>query len=326
MHDDYFAQLGQLARATPLSLLFDLNLAARSPQMAQAVGRELQRTVPRSSVTGFEIGNEPDLYVIGLVGNRFIKRGGDSPFQWALKYRASAYGSDFARYVSALQTVWPHVSYAGPSQASGRTDFARHALSTGKLSMLTVHRYQFNACLGPTGLTYPSQAKYLSGTASRVFAAASQSLVSLAHRAGLPLRVTEFGSAICGGRAGVTNTYATALWAADTIFNLMAQGVDGVNVHLRESYPNSALNASPAGITANPLYYGMLLVTKTLGPGAQLMRVSTAPTTANVSVWAVRDRHHTTRVLLLNESRHDVRTKLTLGTPGDGTIQRLTAC
>ena len=163
VHDDYFTRLGQLARATPLSLLFDLNLAARSPQLAQAVGRELHRTVPRSSVTGFEIGNEPDLYVIGLVGNRFVKRGGAGPFQWALNYRSSTYGSDFGRYVSALQTVWPHVSYAGPSQASGRTDFARHAISTGKLSMLTVHRYQFNACLGPAGATYPSQGKYLSG-------------------------------------------------------------------------------------------------------------------------------------------------------------------
>ena len=78
--------------------------------------------------------------------------------------------------------------------------------------------------------------------------------------------MTEFGSAICGGRAGLTNTFATSLWAADTIFSLMAQGVDGVNVHLRQVYPNSALNASPAGIAVNPLYYGMLLVTRTLGP------------------------------------------------------------
>ncbi len=325
VHGDYFTQLGELARATPLSLLFDLNLAARSPRMAQALSREVRQTVPSSSVTGFEIGNEPDLYIIGLVGPRFIKRGADSPFQWALHYGPAAYASDFGRYVSALQTVWPRVRYAGPSQASGRTDFARRTLKTGKLSMLTVHRYQFNACPGPTGPAYPSQSKYLSVAASRTFAARSEPLVTIAHRAGLPVRVTEFGSAICGGRAGLTNTYATALWAADTIFNLMAQGIDGINVHLRESYPNSALNASSAGIAVNPLYYGMLLVTKTLGSGAQLMRVTTTPANAGVAVFAVRDRGGATRVLLLNESRHDVSTKLSLGTLGDGTIERLTA-
>jgi hypothetical protein len=322
---NYFTRLGQLARATPLSLVPDVNLAARSARMAQSLGRELRATVPTPSVTGFEIGNEPDLYPIGLVGNRFIKPGADSPFQWALRYRSSAYASDFARYVRALAAVWPHVYYAGPSQASGRTDYAHRTLRTGKLSMLTIHRYEFSACSGPDGPAYPSEKKYLSVAASRAFAARSQPFVAIAHTARIPVRVTEFGSAICGGRVGLTNTFATALWAADTIFDLMAQGLDGVNVHLRQGYPNSALNASRAGLTVNPLYYGMLLVTRTLGPGAQLLRVKTTPAAGNIAVWAVRDRRHVTRVLLLNESGRPARTDLIAGVSGHGTIQRLTA-
>jgi hypothetical protein len=40
----------------------------------------------------------------------------------------------------------------------------------------------------------------------------------LAHRAGFPFRLTEQNSVTCGGLAGVSNTFATALWApaADT--------------------------------------------------------------------------------------------------------------
>jgi hypothetical protein len=322
---DYFTRLGQLARATPLTLLFNVNLAAQSARMAQSLGRELRATVPSRSVSGFEVGNEPDLYRIGVIGNRFVKHSASSPFQWALRYGPAAYASDFADYVRALHAVWPHVSYAGPALISGRLDFARQTLSTGQLSMLTVHRYEFSACTGPSGPTYPSQQKYLSVAASRTFAARNQALVAMAHRARIPVRVTEFGSAICGGRVGVTNTFATALWAADTIFELMAHGVDGVNVHLRQSYPNSALNASAAGLTVNPLYYGMLLVTRTLGPGAQLLRVTTTPAVRNVAVWAVRDRRRTTRVLLLNESGRPARTSLTSGVSGRGTIQQLTA-
>ena len=55
------------------------------------------------------------------------------------------------------------------------------------------------------------------------------------------------------------------------------------------------------------------------------MNVSSSPASANVTVWAVRDRRQTTRVLLFNEGRHDVQTKLAVGASGDGSIQRLTA-
>src|SRR5205807_8152509 len=51
------------------------------------------------------------------------------------------------------------------------------------------------------------------------------------HGAGLPLRVDEINSVACGGAAGVSNTFASALWALDTMFALVRTGVDGVNVH-----------------------------------------------------------------------------------------------
>ena len=322
---DYFTKLGRLARAIPLSLMVDLNLVARSARMAQALAREVRRALPSSSVTGIEIGNEPDLYPIGHVGTLNVKPGVDSRFRWALSYGSRTYARDFGRYARAVGSVWPHVRYGGPAQATARTDFVRRLLPTGALSMLTLHRYEFNSCASVAYPTYPTQQKYLSAAVSRTFVSNDRWFVSIARHAGVPLRVTEFGAAVCA-QPGLTNTYATALWAANTIFDMLAQGVDGINVHLRLNYLNSAVNASPTvGLIVNPLYYGMLLVTRTLGPGATLMRVAMTHAPANLSVWEVRDSHRTTRVLLLNESGRDVSVKLGLAMPGQATVQRMTA-
>ena len=324
-NSDYFATLGQLARATPLSLMVDLNLAARSPAMAQTVGRALRRWLPPASVGGFEIGNEPDLYQAGYVGTMHISPGDGSPFDWALGYDANAYAGDFARYVRAVRSVWPNVRYAGPAQCSGQTDYVLATLRTRTMSTLTLHRYEFNARAGLFSPNYPTQAKYLSAADSRGFAAKDRWFVSTAHQAGIPVKLTEFSAAV-GEAPGLTNSFATALWGANTLFDLLAQGMDGVNVHLRLKYLNSPVTASPSGgLSANPLYYGMLLVARTLGPGATLMNMATTAAPQDLSVWGVRDIHGTLRVLLVNTSAGDVVVKNRLGMRGDGTVVRLTA-
>jgi hypothetical protein len=325
VNDDYFARLGRLARATPLRLLVDLNLVARAPQMAQAVGRALRRWLPRSSVGGFEIGNEPDIYPAGYVGTMNIKPGDASPFDWALSYNSQDYASDFARYARAVRSVWPDVRYGGPAECSGATDYVLPTLRTHALSILTLHRYEFNTRTGLFYPTYPTLAKYLNPIASWTFAARDRRFISLAKQAGIPVRVTEFSAAV-GDAPGLTNSFATALWGANTLFAQLSEGIDGVNVHLRLKYLNSPVTASPSGgLTVNPLYYGMLLVTHMLGPGATLMRVASSAPISDLSVWAVRDSQRTMRVLLVNTSGGDMVVKNALGTRADGTIVRLTA-
>ena len=322
---DYFVTLGQLARATRLSLSVDLNLAAQSPQMAQTVGRALRRWLPPTSVAGFEIGNEPDLYHSGYVGTMNISPGVGSPFDWALGYSANAYAGDFARYARALRAIWPNVRYAGPEQCSAQTDYVLHALHTRAMSMLTLHRYEFNTRGGLFSPNYPTQAKYLSAADTRGFAAKNRWFVSLARQAGIPVKVTEINDAV-GDAPGLTNSFATALWGANTLFDLLAEGMDGVNVHLRLKYLNSPVTASSSGgLTANPLYYGMLLVTRTLGQGASLMRVATTGAPQDLSAWVVRASNGTMRALLVNGSGSDVVVRNRLGTAGAGTVMRLTA-
>src|SRR6202012_5865798 len=120
-------------------------------------------------------------------------------------------------------------------------------------------------------------------------AAALGPLVDDAHDAGLPLRLTELNSVNCGGRAGVSDAFATALWAPDALFALLRAGVDGVNLHVRPPAVNAPFALGPAGLQARPLLYGLILFARTLGPDAQLVALrSRLSRPADVGAWAGR--------------------------------------
>ena len=102
--------------------------------------------------------------------------------------------------------------------------------------------------------------------------------------------MTEVGSSFCTGIPGQSDTFATALWAPDQLFTLMSAGVSGVNVEVQTNHPNSSLNYTNGSIIPEPMFYGLALVARTLGPGARLMRVAEQGDTQTLKVWAVRLR------------------------------------
>ena len=128
-------------------------------------------------------------------------------------------------------------------------------------------------------------------------------MADVAHALGLQVRLTETGSSVCGGVAGQTDTFATALWAPDMLFNLLAARLDGVNIHLRANgFVNSALLYAPTGLYAEPLFYGLALFARTLGPGAELMRAVRTGGPGKVKVWIVRLGDGSLRALYINKS------------------------
>ena len=150
--------------------------------------------------------------------------------------------------------------------------------------------------------------------------------IRVAHRAGLQFRLTEMNSVTCGGRRGVSDTFATALWAPDALFELIRGGVDAVNVHIRPRTINPAFTLGAQGLDARPLLYGLMMYTRTLGPDAKLMplRVQVRPA-ANLKAWAVRVRGNGLHVLLVDKGNQALTTSLHLPTSGSATVQRLSA-
>jgi hypothetical protein len=87
-----------------------------------------------------------------------------------------------------------------------------------------------------------------------------QHLVAVGRSIHLPYRMAEGNSCYNGGKPGVSDAFASALWGADFMLLLAQLGVSGVNLHGggRGFYTPIAGGGS-APFQVRPLYYGMLV-------------------------------------------------------------------
>jgi hypothetical protein len=196
-----------------------------------------------------------------------------------------------------------------------------------ELGSVSGHLYPYSACVKrPRSPSYPSVARLLSRGAVSAFATDIASAVAVAHQAGLRFRLTEFNSVTCGGKRGVSNTFATALWAPDALFTAMRAGADGANLHVRANAINAPFTVTRGGLIARPLLYGLMLFTRTLGPQARLVRLHlTAARSLELSAWAVRVRGGILHMLLIDKSNRTLRIDLRLPASGPASVERLLA-
>ncbi|HUA48766.1 MAG TPA: glycosyl hydrolase family 79 C-terminal domain-containing protein [Solirubrobacteraceae bacterium] len=325
----WLKQTGALVRSAHVRLILDLNLVTASPAISAEWAGAAEAALPRGSIAGFEIGNEPDLYSrkvwIRIVWDTIAA-------SQLLPHSLSPadYASDFGAYARTVGAVAPGVPLLGPAVAypvSG-IGWISTLLSRGHagLTEVTAHEYPYSACAKPASSHYPTIARLLSEAATAGMARRLIPAIRLAHDAGLPFRLTELNSVTCGGRPGVSNTFATALWAPDALFELLRAGVDAVDVHVNPGKSNAAFSLSSRGLSANPLLYGLILFARTLGPDAALVPVHVAGSAAlRLKAWAVRVRPGGLHVLLINKGPRDVTTTLHLPGFGPASIGRLLA-
>jgi hypothetical protein len=330
----WLRQARALVRHAGTRVILDLNLITDTPSAAAQWARAAQAALPRHGLAAFEVGNEPDIYSRAdwraiIAGRRLEGRGGVPSLPDTLT--AADYVRHFRAYAHALDQVAPHVPLAGPALANPLHHMRWvRALIEGaprSLGLVTIHRYPYTGCLGRRDTrSYATIGRVLSPAASTGMAAGLRPLADAAHDAGLPLRLTELNSVNCGGRPGVSDSFATALWAPDALFALMRAGVDGVNIHVRADAVNAAFSLGPEGLQARPLLYGLILFARTLGPRAHLVTVhSRAPRAVNLGAWAVRVGRDTLHVVLIDKGRRPARVALRLPAEGAVRVQRLLA-
>jgi hypothetical protein len=326
----WFRRVSKLVRADHLRVILDLNLMADAPQMAARVARAAIHELPHGSLVGFEIGNEPNLYH-GELFYRLMSLARTGLRLHRLPagvYSAGSYAKSFAVYARALGRAAPGVPLMGPEIAN--TSRALTYLSRlvrrdkRELGIASAHRYPLSACVPRDSTIYATVPRLLSSVASAGMAESVRRAVMVAHEHGLRFRLTEFNSVTCGGRRGVSNAFATALWAPDALFNLLKVGVDGVNVHVRGDAINAPFLLTHAGITARPLLYGLVLFARMLGPRAELMNVPVSSTGGPpLEVWAVRLADGTMHVLLIDKTRAAATVALREPGGGTATVERL---
>jgi hypothetical protein len=168
---------------------------------------------------------------------------------------------------TTCQPVWLP-PYASAVQA------AKTASPQGPLaavSTLADQKYAVTVCGGKQ----PTAAALLSRSTATVESQVLAAARSSAATAGTPYVIAETNAVSCGGLAGLSNTYASALWVADWLMLGEENGSSGMYISGSLSSPCASFaplcRASPTSRTlrAEPVYYG-LLFTHLMGAGPTL--------------------------------------------------------
>jgi hypothetical protein len=322
----WLQRTADLVRTLGLQVIIDLNLVTDSPRIAAQWAQAAMSQLPLGSIDSFEIGNEPDIY------NRlyWMTTVSHSKVVPPLGLTAGSYARSFQAYARALRHVAPGVPLVGPALANPglSRDWISSLIASRPVhpAAITLHRYPYSACSLPGTSTFATIPRVLSEHATAAMARTVTPAVATARRAGIPVRVTELNSVTCGGRRGVSDTFATALWAPDALFELLRTGVAGVNVHVRARAINAAFTLDRDRLGANPLLYGLITFARTLGPGAQLvpLRLQAKPS-IHLKAWGVRVEGGYFHVLLIDKGQRPVVVALRLPATGAATVERLTA-
>ena len=223
----------------------------------------------------------------------------------------STYASRFATWTSGIRNMsgGGSTKFMGP-QFGGQLPWVDTASDMnpfieaehGVLAAAGQHWYSQNGCTGSPTLSY----QLSSGAATNASSIIS-SYVETAHANGTTFRLSEMNSVDCGGRSGISDTFATALWIADAMFNLANVGADGVNIFSDEGdyYDLFGFTSTKAPYHINfvrPEYYGFLVFQQATQNGARLLPV-TVSTSSNITGWATVDGTNTVRVLVINKDQ-----------------------
>ena len=245
--------LAEFLRATGWNCIYGIGMGTNTPArgaeealfVAETLGDRLQY---------FQIGNEADLF------SRHLR----DPKTWSAK----TYVEEWLRLARAIAARLPRAKFGMPdvaSNASWLTEIADQwpsIQSPPQITTLTHHYYFGGPATNPdvniSNLLKPATMQRVKNMANIATTAAS--------KMGARVRMTEGNTCYRGGKPGVSDVFAAALWSADYSLLLASNDYSGVNLHggtgksvansVGGSLPGDALLAangeSPEQIAAHP--------------------------------------------------------------------------
>lgn len=313
----------ELANAMGVHFALGLNLGSGDVGLARDQANAYMSQMPSGSVSALEIGNEPDTYV--TQGYR------------SSSYNFAAFQNDFTQW---SQNAAPYLKgstmFMGPAWANLNSlyyDLSGFEQSAGwNVNIVSEHYYPGHQYSG-TGF---SSDFLLQDSAATQGAAYVANYTSTAHQNGQKFRIGELNSIDQGGVTGISDTFSSALWAVDTMFEFLNAGVDGVNWHDASSCAYCAFTFGKASVGGNgiytlqkvyPIYYGWLLFQQAaINNGARLLSVNVTAN-ANIKAWGTIDRYGVVRVIVINKDQNfDGAVDISVpGYSGTAQVTRLTA-
>jgi hypothetical protein len=316
-------ELAGFMRATGWQLIYGLNFGHSSPDRL-AREAEFVASRVRDGLLYFQIGNEPDLY--SKPSNR------TRPPGWGF----DDYLKEWTACADAISRRVPDAKFGGPDVARDSgwiTQFISEASPRlgSRLAAASGHYYAEGPPDDPRVTT-----ERLLRTKPEV-AGSARRIADLASSNGLVYRLTEGNSCYRGGKPGMSDALASALWGGDYLLSLAGAGCAGVNLHggsrsvLRAALGNhmpGELVAKPGSdgkggfytpiagevgeeFGARPLFYGMLLANQFAGTRTREVAFSNGGIDANAYAGQSRDGW---RIAIFNKDPSRT-LDLTLGAP-----------
>lgn len=287
-------------------LIYGLNMGSESPETVAAEAAFVA-AVMGDKLVAFQLCNEPDLF----------NRNGLRP----ANYDYAQFAAQWQRYFRAIKARVPDASFAGPDTAGDNAWLVRFADGLRHdVAFLTHHYY----AEGPP--TDPSMTIARLLGPSPKLEAEFQAAAATRKQTGLPFRMAETNSCYGGGKAGVSNTFASALWGADLMYRLAEAGATGVNFHGGGyGWYTPVAGTQANGFVARPIYYGMLLFA-TADAGRLVMADMDGAADESVAAYALEARDGRLKVVVLNKSLDaDVTLTINAGDAKEASVMRLIA-
>jgi hypothetical protein len=284
---EFWTRLHCLLNATHEPLTAGLNV--RLGQLSGARQIVSAASAAATNGVGFSLGNEPDLYYL--------------PNYYSLgKPLANEEQQEVATYLRAAQAIRPAVGAApltGPELSTpGRwRGSLPGVISSLGLSTLGVHAYPLSVCRTPRAAT-------IKGLLSAGVGAAPARLawvVADARALGIPAVITEANSVSCGGKAGVSDTRAAAVWAVRFVLSALKTGFAEVRFHFSGD-PYDPFYMSGSEVSRRPIEAAMVALNQWLPVGASFR---TLPSLRGVAATAIAAPAQPPRLLLDNGTRAD---------------------
>ncbi len=306
------------------SCIWGLDLGTGAPERGAEEAAYVAKALgPR--LRFFQIGNEPDLY--RTPSNRL------RPPTWGV----DDYVGEWVATAKAVLAQVPGARFGGPD-VGGAVDwvagFARQvpAQLGPALVSLTGHYY----AEGPPTSPEADIPHLLAGDPSML--ARVDAIMAAARASGLPFRVTEANSCYRGGKPGVSDVLAAALWGADYMLQLAVRGGQGVCFHGGPGHGVALSNgdATPGarsaadmaevqlgalyspfagsralGFSARPLFYGMMLVQALTG--GRLLDARLDAGGADATAFAVRVQDGWRVAVINKDAQRDLSLSIDLG-------------
>lgn len=221
-------------------LIYGLNMGTGTSENAADEAAHVMDTVG-SKLIAFQLCNEPDLFFRNGI------RKSDYDFkQFAVEWQ---------HFYQTVRARLPNAPFAGPDTAYNNQWLVPFAKQFKHEAVFLSQHYYAEGPPTDASMTIERLLRP-NPKLEDEFAGMKTTMAE----SGLPFRLAETNSCYQGGKSGVSDTFASALWGADLMYQLASAGGTGINFHGGGyGWYTPIAGTQIDGFLARPIYYGMLL-------------------------------------------------------------------